>query len=187
MKRMVKDSEKIEELADAIKINEDEINIKKANISLDGTTSIVQDLTVIGPVELYDSAVVYGQFTTSNITNTAGEKIVLIKQNMYDLTASSGIELQAINLGTAIFVHGAIDVGKENNEYEIMTVDYNNIPKGLNFVQITGEPVCSITIYTDMNTKTYTVKIHLNKTVSEFPVATKYQFSFIIGALSKKL
>ena len=75
----------------------------------------------------------------------------------------------------------------QNGEYEIMTVDYNKIPTGFNFVQITGEPVCSLTIDTNMTTNTYTAKIHLNKAVSEFPVATRYQFSFIIGALNKEL
>lgn len=181
MKRMVENSEKIEELADAVENS-------KTTLTFNKQVNFDKNVNVYG-VARYNNGleVNNGDLVTSNITNNAGEKIVLIEQNMYYLTATANIELQAINFGTGIFVHGAIDVGEENGEYEIMKVDYNNMPTRFNYIQITGEPVCSIIIYTDMNTKTDTVKIVLNKTVSEFPVATKYQFSFIIGALSKEL
>ena len=181
MKRMVENSEKIEKLLDSVYVSDnDEIYFRKKAI-LDYGFYSGDDSQFDGNLEVNDELI------TSNITNQAGEKIVLINQDRYNLTASANIELQAINFGTGIFVHGGIDVGKENGEYEIMTVDYHNMPTGFNFVQITGEPVCSIIIDTNMITKTHTVKINLNKTASEFPVATRYQFSFIIGALSKEL
>lgn len=179
MKRMVENSEKIEKLLDDVNIDYNISFGKKVNADYGLYSG--DDSQFDGNVEFYSDLI------TSNITNKAGEKIVLIKQNSYHLTSSVNIELQAINFGTGVFVHGAFDVGKENGEYEIMTVDYNDIPTGFTYVQITGEPVCSITIDKNNITKTDTVKIHLNKTVSEFPVATSYQFSFIIGALSKEL
>ena len=179
MKRMVENSEKIEKLLDDVYTDGDYISFnKKANLDYGFFSG--DDSQFDGNVEFNS------ELMTSNITNTAGEKIVLINQGMYSLTGSA-IKLQAINFGTGILVHGAINVDKENGEYEIMRIDYSHVSTGFNFVQITGEPVCSLTIDRDVITKTYTVKINLNKTVSEFPVATKYQFSFIIGALSKEI
>lgn len=182
MKRMVENSEKIEKLLNDVVVNDNDIYFGK-KLTIDYGFYSGGDSQFDGDTQFNSELI------TSNITNTAGEKIILINQDSYNFTApaSDGIELEAMNLGTAIFVRGAIDVGKENNDYNIMTVDYNNITTGFNFVQITGEPVCSIIVQTDMTTKTYTIKMHLNKTVSEFPVATKYQFSFIIGTLSKSL
>lgn len=179
MKRMVENSEKIEKLLDDVIIDNNITFAKKVNADY--------GLYSGGDSQFEGNAEFYSDLITSNITNVAGEKIVLIQQNMYRLTASNNIELQAINLGTAILVHGSIDVGKENGEHEIMAVDYNKIPTGVNYVQITGEPVCSLIIDKNMITKTDTVKIVLNKSVSEFPVATRYQFSFIIGALIKEI
>ena len=72
MKRMVENSEKIEELAEAI------------NIDNDGNTSFN------GNVEFNN------ELKTSNITNEAGEKIYLIREDRYNIKATISTILNPI-------------------------------------------------------------------------------------------
>ena len=85
MKRMVENSEKIEELADAVEITEDDLTIKRPYLLIDAL-SIEQDITVNGPAEFYDKLDANGTFRTSNITTPKGTVLNVINDQDYSIS-----------------------------------------------------------------------------------------------------
>lgn len=186
MKRMVENSEKIEELADAIKINDYEINIKKDNIVIDGSTSIEQDLTVSGPVEMNDKLDVYGKFTTSNINLPNGFEIKLFDENMYNLDATDDIySMNIYNLGTALIGEGKIRVDKANGDYNLINV---RIPQNVDNIfstRLSCGDECDI--ITDESNNIFYVKLRFNKELATTPRSDYYSFIFLVGYTGQAL
>lgn len=187
MKRMVENSEKIEELADALTITKSKellsyyptVFREEVNVS---APFGVSDVSIFG-----DRATFYEGLVTSNILTINNDNFGLFSESDYSISDDNAqIGLEVVNIGTALIANGLIGVGQQNGEYTIMTLNYDKMDNII-CSQIYGRPVCTINGYRNSNNKTLTIKISLNKEVSEFPVAEDYRFSFIVGTLGKEI
>ena len=182
MKRMVENSEKLEELADAIKINKSKIIIKKDNISIDGSTIIEQDLGINGPVEMNDKLTVSGQFKTSNINLPHGFEIKLFDEKIYHVIGDNISSMNIYNLGTALIGEGEIKADKANGDYNLITVEIPQYVTNIYATRLSCGDECDI--IADESGNILYVKLRLNKELATTP-RTNYRFIFLVGYIGQ--
>lgn len=157
MKRMVENSEKIEELVGAVEVNNDNV---KFNGGL--TTS---NITTPGGIsfKLIDEE-------DYNITDSG-----------IDMSSFS-----TINLGVALVVSAGVAVSVSNGEYTIMTFNNDKL-NNLDVIQISGAPVCNVYKHENSIDNTISIRLELNKNNAEYAVTDYYRFSFIFGCRGQEL
>lgn len=173
MKRMVENSDKIEELAEAIKIDDIKMTIKNDNIVIDGATLIQQDLGV------------NGQFTASNINLPNGFEIKLFDENMYNINDTVDIYSMTIyNLGTALIGEGIISGNKANGDYNLVNVKIPQNVDNIFSTRLSCGDECNI-ITEESNNILY-VKLRFNKELATTP-RSDYSFIFLVGYTGKAI
>lgn len=170
MKRMVENSEKIEELADAVENSKTTLTFNKQvnfdeNINVNGVARYNNGLEVNN-----------GDLVTSNITTTNGTKLNIYDDSMYAFGNANNVSLSIINLGTALLILGSINATSASNNYWLLTL---NIPYNETYADSisTGDECrCSTEEYGN-STK---IMLNFNKDQAN-PQKSTYKFSFVVG------
>ena len=158
MKRMVENNEKLEELADAVEVNNDNDNVK-----------------------------FNGGLTTSNITTPDGYRLDIFKESdYYGLNYSKLSSLFVFNLGTALIVKGKYDPLEGNGDINVMTLKSDTLIDSSLDIQMLSNGNEIYATYTDNENGTKAVYINFDSNRADVS-KSEYQFSFIIGKSFKQL
>ena len=157
MKRMVENSEKLEELADAVEVNNDNDNVK-----------------------------FNGGLTTSNITTPDGYRLDIFKESYYSLDTSKFNSLTVFNLGTALIVTGKYNPLEGNGDINVMTLKSDTLIDSYLEIQMLSKGEEIYATYADNENGTKAVYINFDSNRADVS-KSEYQFSFILGKSFKKL
>lgn len=176
MKRMIENSEKIEEIADAVENSETTLTVKKQ-------VNFEENINVYGGTIYNLEAKFLSGLMTPNIT-TPDEHILNIfeEADYYNLNGNDFSSIFVFNLGTALIITGTYDPGSGDGDKRVMTIK-SNLNVDIQMISNGNEIYAFIT---DNEDGTSNVMINFDHTRADVS-KSEYSFSFIIGKAFKQI
>lgn len=171
MKRMVENSEKIEELAEAVENSKTTLTFKKQvnfneNVNVHGVARYNNGLEVNN-----------GDLVTSNITTTDGYTLQIFTESSYILSGQDAIGVIIMNLGTALIVTGDVTGTTSDGEHKLLNIKSRNPYLFIDMISNGDECKCYM-----KNTGNNSYEIGINfEQIKAYTAKPEYHFSFIIG------
>lgn len=178
MKRMVENSEKIEELADAVENSKTTLTFKK-QVNFD------ENVNVQGVLRAHNGLEVNRDLVTSNITTIDGTKIDIINENMYGFYGNA-IPTSVYNLGTALIISGVIPANQPDGTYDWMYIDLPNEESRVDLMRISNGREVDFQIINEPNYRSK-INIVFNSAHAVHRYPDYYEFVAIVGTYVREI